>query len=183
MTLRTTVGNYIGCTAYDIYLESGTPTDGVWKASCYQELSAPNGEYWLEIHVNDVQKNQVGLFEYHAFTLYGGAKPDLVAPTIKDIHYSSSTIHRGDTFEITAHMLDAQTGVNHAQFSAVEPYSQYTFCRGNMNFVSGTAADGIWSYICTVPTDCDVGYYSTQFYAYDNQNNAGYVTSSINVVV
>jgi hypothetical protein len=181
MVVRESVGNYVGCTAENIVLYSGTPTDGVFKASCFIPSSAPNGEYYLEIHVNDVQNNPADLYEYHAFNLYGGAAADHINPSISSIKFSSTHVHVGETLEITARIKDAQSGVNHVSFSAMETYTSTVICKGDMALVSGSKADGTWSFSCVIPSGVEYTVYQAQIYAYDNQNNLGYSTGSFYV--
>jgi hypothetical protein len=181
MVVRATTGYYSACTAYSITLDSGSMYDGVWKASCTIPTEAPNGEYWLEIHVNDNQKNPKDLFIYHAFNLSGGAKADLIPPSISNIAFSNSKPKRGETIQITAKVSDAQTGVNRVDFWAKQPYAQVMFCRGPMSLANGDRSSGTWSYTCTIPADAQISYHTANVEAYDNQNNLGYATAGFNI--
>jgi hypothetical protein len=155
--------------------------DGVWKASCTIPTTAPNGEYWLEMHINDYQKNPKDLFIYHAFNLSGGSKADFIPPTVSNIAFSNSKPKRGETIQITAKVSDAQTGVNRVDFWANEPYTQAYDCKGPMSLASGDHSTGTWSYSCTIPSNAEVTYHTANVQAYDNQNNAGYMTASFYV--
>ena len=176
MVVRESEGNYVGCTAEHIVLDSGSSTDGIFKASCFIPTTAPNGEYYLEIHVNDVQKNPTDLYEYHAFNLYGGAAADHIKPTISSIKLSNTHVHIGETLEVTATIKDGQTGVNHVNLYAMQTYTSATICKGDMVLISGNSASGVWSFSCVIPAGVEFTVYEAQIYAYDNQNNLGYST-------
>lgn len=185
MVIRETVGKYVGCSTDNLVLKSGTATDGVWSFTCVMPSDAPNGEYYLEMHVNDVQNNPTDLYEYHAFNLYGGATPDRIVPSITKLTFDDTTLTRGQTFQFTALIKDADTGVDHVNFWASEPYTQYQFCKESMTLISGTAASGTWGLTCQVPdnNEIDYTYYTASVSAYDKQNNQGYATASFQVVV
>lgn len=183
MVVRESTGSYVGCTANNLVLDSGTATNGIWKATCYMDSTAPNGDYYLEIHVNDVQKNPTDLYEYHAFSLYGGSEPDHVKPSVTKIYVSDDPAVWGQTIEITARISDAQTGINHVDFSALAGYTSASLCKGSMSMTSGNNKDGTWSFNCFVPSGSECTVYTAQIYAYDNQNNLGYSTASFHVTV
>jgi hypothetical protein len=176
MVVRETKGNYIGCTAGEIVLDSGTPTDGVWKASCFIESSAPNGEYYLEIHVNDAQNNPAELTLYHAINVSNGATPDYIAPAIKNIVPSNVHAHRGEIVQISAQVADSASGVNHVKFQAMNQYTSTVICKGDMALKSGDLTSGSWTFDCAIPMTAEYTSYNAQVYAYDNQNNQGYAT-------
>jgi hypothetical protein len=178
MVVRETKGNYIGCTAYDIVLDSGTPTDGVWKASCFMKSSAPNGQYSLEIHVNDAQRNPAQSNIAQAFNLYNGATPDYIQPTVKNVATSTYHAHVGETVQVTAQISDSGCGVDYVTFQAMEPYTSKVICKGSMALKSGSMSTGTWSSDCVIPSNVEYTVYSLQIYAYDNQNNLGYGTGS-----
>ncbi len=83
---------------------------------------------------------------------------------------------------MTAHVSDADTGVNHVDFLAMDAYTSKKLCSGSMVLTSGDYKDGTWSFGCVVPADAEYSTYSAQVHAYDNQNNQGYSTSGFNVV-
>jgi hypothetical protein len=185
MVVRESIGSYIGCTANTIILDSGTATSGVWNATCYLDSTTPNGEYYLEIHVNDKQKNPTDLYEYHAMTVSGGDEPDHTKPTVTNIRVSDDDNHVewGQTVEITAHISDAQSGIDHVDFNALAAYTSASLCKGSMAMTNGNNKDGTWSFSCYVPSGSECTVYTAQIYAYDNQNNLGYSTASFYVIV
>lgn len=183
MVVRAATGSYIACTAPEIVLDSGTIYDGVWKLSCYVDSTAPNGVYNLEMHLNDNQQNPLDYFKTSAFTLSGGQNPDLIKPTISNIKYSDSHVVRGETFEITATVGDAQSGINHVDFLAMETYKSAIDCKGPMKLATGSLTQGTWTYSCTVPLTAEITVHEAQIYAYDNQNNVGYMTNTFYVYI
>jgi hypothetical protein len=182
MAVRETDGSYVGCTAESMFLESGTTTNGVWAISCLMPLTAPNSGYYLEIHVNDVQKNPTDRYEYDAFTLNGGDAKDTTKPIINEISFSDSSVEPGQTLTVTAQVGDAETGVDHVEFHAIQKYFSTTICKGSMDLKSGDMFDGTWTFACTIPDGTDYLVYAAEVYAYDKQNNQGYATASFNVV-
>ena len=180
MNVHQTDGYYIPCYA-SLVLESGSITDGVFRASCLVPADSPNGEYWLEVHVYDTQKNPSEENVDHAFEVVGGVAPDHTPPSISDETYADTTLERGQTLQFTASVSDLASGVNYVNFKAYEPYSQYTLCDGPMHLQSGDKTSGVWAFSCEVPLDCMIASYSGHVYAYDNQNNEG--TSSSYFIV
>lgn len=177
-----TTGNVVPCSSTEFVLESGVSTNGVFRASCLVPEGTPNGQYYLEVHVYDTQKNPAEQIVQDAFEVVGGAVPEIVPPTISNMKYANSNVERGQTLSVTATVSDAQSGVNHVNYQAREPYSQELLCQGSMFLQSGDSASGVWAFSCEVPLDIDFGYYSGSFNAFDNQNNQGMSSAGFNVV-
>jgi hypothetical protein len=169
--------------ATDFVLDSGTTTDGTWVASTVVDSDIPNGQYWFEIHVYDTQNNPAQLNVQDGVEVVGGAEPDHIAPSIADFKYADTTVEWGQTLYLSATISDQQSGIDYVNFAARESYSQTLCCEGPMTLKNGDKTSGVWEFSCVVPSDIDIAYYEGAIYAYDNQNNEGYTTSSFQVVV
>lgn len=182
MNIHASVGSYMACTAEEMVLESGSATDGVWSASCTIPSDAPNGVYWLEIHVHDTQNNPTDDCIYHAITVQGGSNPDLTPPTIASIKIADTTLSYGETLQVTAQISDAQTGINHVYFYAMQTYTGAQFCKQDMTLIDGDMSAGTWEVSCEVPVGLEYAYWQASIMAYDNQNNVGFKTASFQIV-
>jgi hypothetical protein len=178
-----TDGSFVPCSSEQFVQESGSPTEGVFRASCLVPADTPNGDYYLEVHVYDTQKNPAQQTVESAFEVVGGAAPDHIAPSITDITYSDSTVEIGQTMSLTASISDLQSGVDYVNFQAREPYTQELLCDGPMHLQSGDMTAGIWDFSCDVPAGSIIGYYTGAVYAFDNQNNEAMMTSSFSVIM
>lgn len=179
-------GNFIPCSADGVVLDSGTATDGVYKASCLLPANTPNGDYWLEVHMYDTQKNPAEQNVNNAFEVVNGATPDHAPPAIADMKYGDDSIERGQTLSVSATVSDQgadQSGINHVNFQARVSYTQELLCEGPMTLQSGDMVKGVWTFSCAVPTDASVDYYSGNIYAFDNQNNEGMWSKGFSVVM
>lgn len=182
MVVRSSVGSYAACTAEEMVLISGSAQEGVWTATCTIPSDAPNGGYWLEIHVHDTQKNPTDDFIHDAFTLHGGSTPDLVPPSIQSIKIDDTTVTYGQTLHVTAQISDSQSGVNYVYFYAMQGYTSEQFCKENMKLTAGDMSSGTWEISCEVPEGVEYAYFEASIMAYDNQNNVGFKTASFQVV-
>jgi hypothetical protein len=176
-------GYVVPCSAEDFVLESGSWTDGVFRASCLVPADTPNGDYWLEVHVYDTQKNPAEQHVEDAFTVVNGATPDHIPPSVTNIKYADSTLERGQTLSVTASVSDLDSGVNNVDYQARESYSQDLLCRGPMVLQSGDTTTGVWAFSCEVPADAMIAYYTGSMYAYDNQDNTGMGSASVQIVM
>jgi len=175
-----TDGNYFPCSATEFVLDSGTATDGVYRASCLVPVDTPNGEYYLEVHVYDTQNNPTEQIVDDAFEVVNGAVPDHTAPAIA-ITYAEDAVYMGETLHVTASVSDAGSGVRNVNFEGKESYSQTSICKGPMTLQSGDSAVGVWAFSCEVPHGVDSGVYEGDVYAFDNQNNQGKSSKSFTV--
>lgn len=177
-----TDGNVVPCFSEQFVLDSGTPTDGVFIASCEVPVDAPNGEYWLEVHVYDNQLNYAQPQVDDAFEVVDGAIPEHTPPTVTNVQYADDTVERGESLSLTATVSDLESGVDTVSFQAREPYSQDLLCKGPMSLQSGDLNNGQWSFSCVVPVDSMIASYEGTVYAYDKQNNERMVTSYFEVI-
>jgi hypothetical protein len=171
------------CAAKGFVLQSGTPTDGVFKASCLLPADTANGVYWFETHVYDKQNNYVELRVDDAFEVVGGATPDHVPPSITNMKYADSTVERGAMLSVTTTVTDLDAGVDFVNFQAAESYSETLLCRGAMHLESGDMTSGVWAFSCEVPMDMEIANYGGSVYAFDNQNNQAMWTLGFNVIM
>lgn len=176
-----TNGNDVPCSATDFVLDSGTATDGVYRASCLVPAETPNGEYFLEVHVYDTQNNPTEQNVDDAFEVVNGAMPDSTPPAIA-ITYDKNPVYLGDTLHVTASVSDTGSGVRgDVTWNAKESYSQVSICKGPMTLQSGDYTNGVWAFSCEVSHDVYAGVYEGAVYAYDNQNNQGHSYESFTV--
>jgi hypothetical protein len=184
MNVRASTSPYFtACTTTELNLLNGSATEGTWSLSCVIPLDAPNLSYDLEIHISDVNSNQVGLNILHAFVLTGGSNPEYVPPKILSIALSDDIVEWGDTLEVQVHAADSQSGVKILKLQAYEPYFTYiVICTTDMTLISGNGADGYWSSSCVIPYGIDQMMYNMDIYAYDEQNNESFKTVSFKVV-
>ncbi len=169
-------GNFRPCASNGIVLESGSSTDGIFKASCLLPVGTPNGKYWLEVHVYDTQHNPAELRVDNAFEVVNGATPDHSVPSVTNIAYANDTVERGQRLSLSATVSDlgvGQSGIDYVNFEAREYYTQELLCKGPMVQKSGDMTSGVWSFSCDVPVDASIDYYTGAVYAFDNQNNEG----------
>ena len=182
VNIHQTDGNVVPCAATNFALYSGTATDGVYKTSCVIPADTPNGEYWLEVHVYDTQRNPADLNVDNAFEVVGGATPDHTPPSVQDIVFTNGTVELGETMSVTVTLSDQESGMDYANFEAREGYSQELLCRGPMTLQSGDMTSGVWAFSCEVPVDAMIASYSGAIYAFDNQNNQAMSSKSFKVV-
>mmetsp|Transcript_15689 Transcript_15689/g.26153 ORF Transcript_15689/g.26153 Transcript_15689/m.26153 type:complete len:367 (+) Transcript_15689:114-1214(+) len=177
-----TDGNVVACYSTQFVLDSGTLTDGVFKASCLVPADTPNGEYWLEVHVYDTQKNPAQPRVDDAFEVVDGATPELTPPSITNVQYADDTVERGETLYVSATVSDLESGVSDVSFQARESYSQGLLCEGPMQLESGDMDNGQWTFSCIVPSDSMIASYTGQVRAYDKQSNTAFVSAYFSVV-
>lgn len=186
VNLHEAVGNYLPCSAVDFLLDSGTATDGVFKASCSIPADTPNGDYWFEVHVYDTQKNPAELRVDNAVEVVNGAAPDHTPPKISDMTYTNDKVERGQVLSVTSTVSDEgnnQSGIDYVKFQARESYTQALLCEGDMTLQTGDMNRGQWTFSCEVPSDSMISYYTGAVYAFDNQNNEGMMSRGFSVVM
>ena len=186
VNVHETNGSFSPCASDGIVLESGTNTDGVFKASCMLPSGTPNGMYWLEVHLYDMQHNPAELNVDNAFEVANGPIADHIPPVIADVKYADDTVERGQTLSLTATISDKgtdQSGINYVNFEARESYTQAMLCKGPMTLQSGDMTVGVWAFTCDVPMDADIDFYTGAMYAFDNQNNQGMGSKGFSVVM
>ena len=175
-------GAYSPCVATGFTLVSGTATDGVYKASCALPTSTVNGEYELDLHVYDTQKNPAELVVEGAFAVEGGADVDTIPPKFADFTYANDKVSVGDTLTVTVTVSDDGSGVSDVHFVAKEPQLQTKICSGPMTKQSGDETSGVWGYSCVIPDGTYMGVYTGEVYATDKQNNQGFTSKGFQVV-
>lgn len=178
-------GNFRPCASDGIVLESGTSTDGIFRASCLLPAGTPEGKYWLEVHVYDTQHNSAEMRVDNAFEVVNGATPDHSVPTVTSVAYADDAVERGQRLSVTSTVSDlgvSQSGIDYVNFEAREYYTQELLCKGPMVQMSGDMTTGVWSFSCDVPADASIDYYTGAVYAFDNQNNQGMNSRGFSVV-
>jgi hypothetical protein len=186
VNVHQTDGHFSPCASDELVLQSGSSTDGVFKASCLLPAGTPNGDYWLEVHMYDTQMNPAEQNVDNAFEVVGGAAPDYTPPAVTGMQYADNTVTRGQTLSVTVTVSDQgtdQSGIDYVNFQAKESYLQTFMCGGAMVLQSGDKASGVWAFSCEVPEEASIDYYTGSVYAFDNQNNEAMWSEGFSVVM
>jgi hypothetical protein len=161
----------------------GTAQTGQWERTCTAPTLVNAGSYQVNTLALDARNNPrvIGDGPPSAtsghFTI-GGSTNDLVAPVVESVTVTPSTVARGGSITVSAHVTDA-TGVQGVAFQARRANAAPGWCAGNAALVSGTATDGVWERTCVVPANATVGNYTTGTVVADLLNNLGGVGDGV----
>ena len=155
-------------------LVSGTAEDGTWRKVCTVPETAHNGSYTVTPFARDSLSHYTNINNGDTspvratFDVTGGVD-DSSGPEVVSLTASPSSVSAGDELTITARLRDP-SGVEQAGVIFEVGGNQNDFCGQNLELVSGTAEDGTWRKVCTVP-ETDLGTYTVTPFARDSVNN------------
>jgi hypothetical protein len=150
-------------------LTSGTATDGMYQASVTIPESAEAGA-WKLVRVNllDNANNSVDYGPSYSTQFPSGTPTDLsvtsttadtAPPTLVSLDFTPKSVNvssASQTVTVTAHLTDENTGVHAATVFFSSP-SQAQHVLAGFSLSSGTATDGTYQAIVTIPESAEAG--------------------------
>lgn len=151
-------------------MKTGTITSSTWSTECAVPAVVIGGSYTVYGYASDLLHNLTESAEGATFIVEGGTA-DNDGPSISSISLSKTTVASGDAFTVS---IDAQDPSGVAQvgfFFVLDGVGRNDFCGQSTNQSSGSSANGVWSYECTVPESTPIGSYTVLAYAKDEVLN------------
>lgn len=164
-------------------LVGGTAQTGQWERVCTAPAVVNAGTYQVNSLALDAKNNSRVIGDGPPSATSGhftisGTTADTAAPVVQSVTVTPSTVVRGNSVTVSAHVTDA-TGVQGVAFQARRAGVAPGWCAGNATLTAGTATDGTWSRTCLVPVGATVGNYTTGTIVADVLNNLGGVGDGV----
>ncbi len=172
----------------------GTRFNGTFKCQITVPVGAPPGDWSFSIVALDAALNTIslGAAELRAanlptkFTVVS-SHPDTIAPALVRLDYMPTTVDVSagvKTIAVAAHLTDAGSGVSRFDFSIVAPNGVSTVgCSAFAPNPPGTAADGTWQCVLSVPAGAQPGNWSIKAAAVDASFNTNLILPPNKVTV